>query len=209
MATAGPTATNPPVTVVVQPGDTLSSIAARHHTSVAALVQANSLADPDVVPIGRTLRVPPGSAPRAGTGALPDKLLAHPDRLALRPMFERWATRYGVAPDLLEALCWVESGWQRSVVSSAGAVGIGQLVPDAVAHMRDVIGNSALDPKVPEDNIRMSARLLRLLLDGTGGKVELAVAGYYQGATSVRRDGLRPGTFTYVAAVLAFQPRFS
>ena len=57
----------------VQRGDTLSAIALRHGTSVSALVEANDIADPDLVYTGEQLVVP-GSAsgsedvpPTAGT----------------------------------------------------------------------------------------------------------------------------------------------
>ncbi len=47
---------------VVRPGDTLSGIAARFHTSVQTLVAANRLADPDVIMVGQVLDIP-GAGP--------------------------------------------------------------------------------------------------------------------------------------------------
>lgn len=41
----------------VQPGDTLSSIATRHRTTVEALVAANGIADADQIEVGQRLRV--------------------------------------------------------------------------------------------------------------------------------------------------------
>jgi LysM repeat protein len=199
----------------VKPGDTLASIASRHGTSVSAIVRANSIKNPNVVVIGTRLAIPAGggSSSSGGSGGgsgsgLPAKLLAHPERLALAPAFDRWAGRNGIPSDLLKALCWIESGWQTGVVSSTGAVGVGQLMPSAVTHMRSVIGVPTLNPWVPEDNIRMSARLLHTLLDQSGGDVRTAVASYYQGPRSVREIGLLPETKSYVEAVLAFRPRF-
>ena len=196
-------------TYTVKAGDTLASIASRHGTSVSAIVSANKIKNPNVVVIGSRLAVPAGEggSSSGGTG-LPAKLRAHPDRLVLQPVFDRWAARNGVPADLLKALCWIESGWQTGVVSSTGAVGIGQLMPDAVTHMRTVIGVPTLNARVPEDNIRMSARLIHTLLDQTGGDVRKAVASYYQGPRSVREIGLLPETKSYVEAVLAFRPRF-
>jgi LysM repeat protein len=197
-------------TYTVRAGDTLASIASRHSTSVSAIVSANKLKNPNVVVIGTRLAIPSGSGGGSSGSAtgLPAKLKAHPERLALQPSFDRWAARNGIPADLLKALCWIESGWQTGVVSSTGAVGIGQLMPDAVTHMRSVIGVPTLNPRVPEDNIRMSARLLHTLLDQTGGDVRTAVASYYQGPRSVREIGLLPETKSYVEAVLAFRPRF-
>lgn len=58
-----------PRAYVVQPGDTLVAIAARHGVRFDALVEANDLADPDAIRAGASLRIPqPGpGAPAAAT----------------------------------------------------------------------------------------------------------------------------------------------
>lgn len=65
----------------VKPGDTLSELAARFHTTVAALVQANDLpGNGDVIIAGKSLRVPSGSSPggsSAGGSSSKPKLTAH------------------------------------------------------------------------------------------------------------------------------------
>ncbi len=208
--TAGATA--PATRHLVRPGQHLSGIAAVYGLSVAALAEANGIRDPDVVVMGRTLIVPSVGSSSAGptpTGgaSLPSRLRSSPDRLALIPIFDRWAAHYGVPADLVKAVTWLESGWQNGVVSSTGAVGIGQLMPDTVDHMSVVIG-TPLDPEVPDQNIRMSARFLRFLLDATGGRTTSALAGYYQGLASVARNGVYPSTLTYVAGVLSLRSRF-
>lgn len=48
---------------VIQPGDTLSAIAARFGTTVAALVAANGIADPDKIIVGVTINIPVTAAP--------------------------------------------------------------------------------------------------------------------------------------------------
>jgi LysM repeat protein len=45
-------------TYVVQPGDTLHSIAIRYNTTVQALVVANNLPNPNLIYVGQTLRIP-------------------------------------------------------------------------------------------------------------------------------------------------------
>jgi LysM repeat protein len=45
-------------TYVVQPGDTLYSIAVRHNTTVQALVVANNLSNANLIYVGQTLKVP-------------------------------------------------------------------------------------------------------------------------------------------------------
>jgi LysM repeat protein len=139
---------------------------------------------------------------------LPLGLHTYPERLALLPSFDRWAAEYGVAPDLLKALAWMESGWQQTVVSSSGAIGVGQLLPSTATWVASILIGAPLDPYLAEDNIRMSARFLAHLLSLTGGDVNLAVAGYYQGLTSIRRDGMKATTAAYVNVVFALRARF-
>lgn len=55
---------------IVQPGDTLSKIAARHGTTVAALLALNGLRNPDLIWVGQRLRVSgTGGAPSGGQPA--------------------------------------------------------------------------------------------------------------------------------------------
>jgi len=195
-------------TYVVKRGDTLTSIAARYGTTVTAIANANNIRNRNVVVIGRRLTLPGGqSSSSRRSGVLPAKLQAHPERLAFRPIFEKWAANYGVPADLLEAIAWIESGWQTSVVSKTGAMGIGQLQPATVDFTRSLIGIK-LDPKSANDNIRMSARFVRYLLDRTGNNVSVTLAAYYQGLRSVSTGRVLSETLLYVANVLAVRPSF-
>ncbi|MBK7865046.1 MAG: LysM peptidoglycan-binding domain-containing protein [Archangiaceae bacterium] len=51
----------------IRPGDTLSALAARFNTTVAALVRANNIANPDLIYAGRKLTIPDGFTPSPGT----------------------------------------------------------------------------------------------------------------------------------------------
>ena len=123
-------------TYQVRWGDTLSGIAARLHVPVPSLASANGIRDANRLTAGRQLKVPPPSP-------LPAKLAADPQRLALRPLFDKWAKAYGVPPDLFQAMAWYESGWQNNKVSSTGARGIGQLMPDTIALTQRLIGSDS------------------------------------------------------------------
>lgn len=201
---------------VVRSGDTLERIARRFGVTTRALASANGVGDADLVRIGQRLSIPGASAGTVAatapvgrsSGRLVSRLRANPGRLALMPQFDRWAAHYGVPGDLLKAMTWVESGWQTHKVSSTGAIGIGQLMPDTVDFVRDVLIRADLDPRVPEHNIRMSARFLRYLLDQSGGRTDTALAAYYQGLRSVRERGVFGETRQYVATVLAMRPSF-
>jgi soluble lytic murein transglycosylase-like protein len=190
---------------VVAAGDNLTTIARRYGVSLRSLADANRLDTRRVLGLGVRLTIP-GAAPSAG---YPARLRQSAARLALVPHFQRWAAANAIPADLVMATTWLESGWQNQVTSSVGAYGIGQLMPATVQFVRtDLIGVPSLDPRVPEHNIRMSARYLRWLLDRAGGDVRLALAGYYQGPASVRAVGAFPGTVTYVDSVLALRSRF-
>jgi len=215
-------------TVVVSLGDTLSGIAARYGTTVMALAAANGISNPNLVIAGSRLAVPSGSG-SAGSGStisaanvsystptssgasssLPSQLLAHPDRLGLQSYFIQWASTFGVPASLLEAMCWWESGWQSGVISSTGAQGIGQLEPATVQFMRAQLHNASLNPMVAYDNIEMSAAFLHDLLQQTGGNTRLALASYYQGASSVRLVGMFSSTVQYVNGIVSSIAAFS
>lgn len=201
----------------VQAGETLSHVAVRYGVSASAIAAANGLSDPNYVRAGTTLTIPTGSAAAdisgaapiaatSGTGNLPERLRESPDRLAYIPRFDHWAAANGIPADLLKAMTWLESGWQQGQVSSTGAVGIGQLMPDTVDHMEMLIGRD-LDEYSAEDNIRMSARFLRLLLHRYPTTSE-ALAAYYQGPASIERNGTYAETDRYVANVLALRSHF-
>lgn len=220
----------------VRAGDTLWGIAQHYATSVSALSGTNRIVDPNRIYAGQVLLIvsgerepgrpgtdrpvttrgvrasPIASVDRQALGSitsrLPARLRVQPARLALLPVFRRWAGIYHVPVDLVEGLAWMESGWQASVVSSTGAMGIGQLEPDTVAFVSRVLLHVRLDPRVADDNIRMTARLLGFLLASTRGNVAEAVAGYYQGLSSVRTHGMLPTTARYVAGVLALRRSF-
>lgn len=189
----------------VRTGDTLSGIASHLGVEVTALARANGITDPNKVVAGRSLSVP---APASASG-YPARLRQTPERLALVPTFRHWATANALPVDLLMATTWLESGWQRSIVSPVGAIGIGQLMPDTVRFVRgELIGVPNLDPRVAEHNIRMSARYLKWLLDQAHGDVPLALGGYYQGPRSIRTVGAYADTVQYVNGVIALRARF-
>ena len=209
--------TGGPSTHTVASGDTLSSIARRTGASVAALAAANRLSDIHHIRVGARLVVPAPAPSTAGAERvvvvdvkrLPARLLAQPQRLALVPQFDAAAREFGVPADLLKALTWQESGWQNHKVSSARALGIGQLIPATVAFVnQSLLRGANLDPRRPEHNIRMSARFLAYLLQRTGGDVRLAVSAYYQGLASVQRRGPYEETRRYADDVLALRKFF-
>lgn len=212
--TTGTVAPNVATTVyVVQPGDTVSEIAVRTGTTSRELAEMNGLSSIDSIRAGQEIQVPAtGGITTVGTAAypdLPDRITSRPERVALIPYFEKWAAANDLPLDLLMAIAWQESGWNNEAVSHKGAVGIGQIMPaTGVWVATDLIGQPELDPTNPEDNIRISARFLRWLIDYTGDE-NLAIASYYQGPGSVATGELFGSTEQYLANVEVHRPFFA
>lgn len=202
-------------TYTIEAGDTVSGIARRFGVPTADLVALNGITDPDQIRAGQTLRLPAGADEKSTLALyaarypnLPRSISDNPERLRLVPVFERWANANGVPVDLLMATAYQESGWQSDVVSNKGAVGVGQLMPPTSEWIaQELIGAPDLDPNDPEDNIRMSARFMRWLIIRMGSESN-ALAGYYQGPTSVLARGAYPVTDAYVASVTNARARF-
>lgn len=170
---------------------------------VAQLAAANGLRNPNVIYAGQVLHLS-ASGWSAAVGSLPAAVLAHPGRLVLRYRFLHAARSFGVAPRLLEALCWWESGWQQSAVSSTGAIGVCQMEPQTAAYVNSsLVPGGALNVHSAGDNITMAAALLGHLLFAANGNANLAIGGYYQGLPSVMRKGMLPETRDYVRGVQA------
>ena len=196
----------------IRAGDTLSQIAERFGVSTRVLMDTNAITNPNRIRSGQTLLIPRrGEGSPSGIssyGNLPRALRNDPERLALIGTFERWASANGIPGDLVMAVAWHESGWQRNAVSWKGAVGIGQIMPATSEWIaRDLIGHPGLDPRDSEDNIRMTARYLDWLLDYFGSE-DKAIAAYYQGQGSISRGVLYDDTIAYVEDVKAIRSSF-
>lgn len=116
------------------------------------------------------------------------------------------ARYHGVNPDLALAVAWMESGWQQKRVSSAGALGVMQVMPGTGAWMSQVVGRK-LNLRNLHDNVTAGVVLLKLLRQEAGPKH--AVAGYYQGLAGVREHGMYRSTERYVANVMALKKRIA
>ena len=96
----------------------------------------------------------------------------------------------------------VESAYRQDAISSAGAIGLGQLMP---ATARDL----GVDPRDPLQNLDGSARYLAIMLE-TFGDPHLALAAYNAGPDAVRQYGGVPPyreTQNHVARVMAVAAR--
>ena len=197
----------------VQSGDTLSQIAVSAGVSTKQIADLNGLSNANRIKVGQKLKLPSGTStvaanPSAGYNRLPSRLKAYPDRLSLIPSFEKWSAHYGVPTDLVMAVAYRESGWQKDVVSPKGAIGVGQILPRTAEWIaEDLIQIPTLDPNNPDDNIRMSSRFLAWLI-GYMGSVDAALAGYYQGPGSVAARGYFDDTQAYLDNIAQIRRMF-
>ena len=199
-----------PVRYTVRAGDSFYGVANRFGIRAAALAVANHLTLSSTLQPGQVLVVPGVQLPANLPPRLPGPLLANPDRLLLYPYFVAAAKEAGVPADLLMATAYIESGWKQTAVSATGAVGVGQLKPDTSRWIAVVLlHNAGLDPANARDNIRMSARFLRYLVDVHDGDLPHALAAYYQGPGSVARDGVSPVGVVYAGKILAIRSAFA
>jgi soluble lytic murein transglycosylase-like protein len=191
-------------------GDSAYRIARRHGVGLQDLLKVNGLSAKSVLRPGMVLRIPPIVIPAALAAKLPRNLLARPERLRLVAVFHATARSVGVPADLLMALAYRESNWNAQALSRSGAMGIGQLMPATVAYVttRLLRTPTTLDPWDPADNIWMSGRTLRNLLDLTGGDQVRALAAYYQGFGSLTRQGILPIGQRYADSILAQRASF-
>jgi len=83
--------------------------------------------------------------------------------------------RHGVSFSLLKALIKTESDFDPRAVSSAGARGLMQLMPENIKTLK------IKNPFDPRENIMGGARYLKHLIDRFGGKLPLALAAYNAG----------------------------
>jgi LysM repeat protein len=202
----------------VQPGDTLSGLAARSRVSPAQIAYANGLEPDDLLVAGRVLKLPTGS-PALASGSAPATAVPTPAAPAAAPQptpgrvtadqVAAIAAQHGVPGSLAAAIAWQESGFNNAMVSSASARGVMQVMPGTWDWVQTYLaGGRRLNPFSAEDNVHAGALYLGNLLRETGGDPALAAAGYYQGLASVRRIGMLPETRRYVDNVLALRGRF-
>ena len=98
-------------------------------------------------------------------------------------IIRRNANHYSLEEALVKAVIKVESDYQPLIVSKKGAQGLMQLIP-ATARLLKV--NNPFDPS---ENIRGGSAYLRRMLDLFDNDVELALAAYNSGPSTVKRYG--------------------
>jgi N-acetylmuramoyl-L-alanine amidase len=199
----------------VRSGDTLGGLARSSGVSVDAMAAMNGLDASAPLLIGTVLKLPTGApAPPQATTPEPAQTVvpqADPAPTSARvgaADIQSVAAQYGVSPSLAAAVAWQESGFNNGMVSSANARGVMQVMPGTWSYVQDNLAPRALDPNSATDNVHAGVLYLKRLLNETGGDESAAIAGYYQGLSSVQSRGMYDDTRQYVDNVQALRGRF-
>jgi len=127
---------------------------------------------------------PPDSAFPLPTQQAPIPSVA-PSGAPFDDIIQAASAQYRMDPNLIRAVIHQESKENPSARSSAGAMGLMQLMPDTAR----TLGVS--DPYDARQNVFGGTRYLRGLLDQFNGSIPLALAAYNAGPNAVKRSGWR------------------
>ena len=110
------------------------------------------------------------------------------------------STRYRVDPNLIAAMAFRESAFNSAAVSSRGAQGIMQLMPNTARAL------GVADSFDARQNVFGGTKYLASLLQRFGGNVEMALAAYNAGPELVSKVGpsATQEAIAYVAAVRGY-----
>jgi soluble lytic murein transglycosylase-like protein len=196
-------------------GDTLGGLAKVAGVPMTSIAAMNGLDPAGVLLAGTVIKLPTGSpAPPNASAPLPAQKVipaAAPQPTAQRAdagLIHTVASRNGVSGSLAAAIAWQESGFNNGMVSSANARGVMQIMPGTWTFIQQNLSPRQLNAASAEDNVAAGVLYIKHLLAQTGGDESSAIAGYYQGLSSVRSRGMYDDTRQYVANVQALRGRF-
>lgn len=113
--------------------------------------------------------------------------------------------KYKLDPTLLRAVMRQESGLHPCAISTAGAMGLMQIMPDTAGDL------GLADPFDPSANVDAGAHYLKQMLDRYNGNTALALAAYNAGpGRTDKANGIPPiaETIGYVSSILSSIPLF-
>lgn len=129
-----------------------------------------------------------------------------PTREQAKAMVTATAKKHGVDPALALAISYQESGWNHRSVSVANAIGIMQVIPSSGDWASSMVGRE-LNLLDAQDNVTAGVVIIRALQRATSDDAT-AIASYYQGLSSVRKNGMYSDTRAYVRNIQALRAKF-
>lgn len=232
---AAPAASSAGGSHTVGSGETVSAIASRYGTTVAAVVAANGLDARAFIRVGQQLTIPGAAAPAATSTAAPAGTtlvgntflgrtyaptvvasanankatllsMGVPSKAEMQAKVAATARAMGVDPALAQAIAFQESGFNHTSVSPANAIGTMQVIPSSGEWAEQLTGReiNLLDP---DDNVVAGVAILRQLVKSSPD-LSTAIASYYQGGASVKRNGMFSDTRRYVANIQTHMARY-
>jgi soluble lytic murein transglycosylase-like protein len=106
-----------------------------------------------------------------------------PSQNGVRQHIQHAAARYGINSELVDAVAWQESRYNPRARSSAGAIGVMQLMPGTARQL------GVTNPHDVRQNVAGGAAYLREQLERFGNNVPLALAAYNAGPGAVLKYG--------------------
>jgi len=202
---------------IVRAGETLSGIAVRYRVTMDGIAAANRLANPSFIRTGQQLRIPgvqrsrparpSHHSPKPRIGMPPSMAAVVRQRSGLRRLIANEARRQHFPRGLALAVAWQESGWQERVVSSAGAIGVMQLLPATADWVSATMLGQPVNLWQARSNVRAGVALLKHYLARYGSR-PMALAAYYQGQVGTDRNGIYPISRPYIASILLLERLF-
>ena len=126
----------------------------------------------------------------------------HEDRQEAEYYVAAYAQHYRVPVEFARALVEQESAWRRCAISSKGAAGLMQLMPDTARRL------GVQDRCDLRQNISGGVRYVAYLMAKFHGDLRLVAAAYYAGERVVESKGLRYSNPDVVAYVARLRERF-
>lgn len=124
-----------------------------------------------------------------------------PPPLKVHDILVQAAHDQGVDPSLFLAVSFWESGWKQDAVSSEGAVGLLQVMPNTAAVAGPRFLGRTVNLTDPKDNAAMGAALLKDLLNKYDQRT--ALAAYYQGEPALLSGSYAADTWHYADGIIS------